>query len=292
MTASRLLLKNSVIRTRNHVRNTSKAAVSSKASPWFRSFSSLREKKHPEALVSSSAENDKSKILLSSKEFQYLQRSPVPTDVFQKSLPRMPIPKLDKTCERYLASQKALTSPEAFANTERITKNFLDHEGKRLNDVLIAKDKANKHTSYISGPWNEMYLKDRRPVSFTHNPGISMIPDLRPEFRYNTPLRAANLLVSALRFHKSLRESVLLPDVFHLVPKKTNTSTFWNKVKWMPGRIATPLSYAFKVFPLDMSQVPFIAVTCSIGTSSSAIFSNCSFPTCCNLQEYLRSTWI
>ena len=35
-----------------------------------------------------------------SEKYQLLQKSPVKTDFFQRSLPRLPIPKLNKTCER------------------------------------------------------------------------------------------------------------------------------------------------------------------------------------------------
>ena len=40
-------------------------------------------------------------------------------------------------------------------------------------------DKANKGTSYINGPWTEVYLRDRRPVVFTHDPGMLFDPKER-----------------------------------------------------------------------------------------------------------------
>ncbi len=67
-------------------------------------------------------------------------------------------------------------------------------------------------------------------------------------------LRAANVLISALRFHKSLRSNLLRPEVFHLRPSKTNNDTYWNRVRFMPDAFAAPLSYLFKAFPLDMVQ--------------------------------------
>ena len=99
-----------------------------------------------------------------------------------------------------------------------------------------------------------MYLKDRRPVAFTHNPGLALADDPRPQFANDTSMRAANMIVSSLRFMKSMNDNILLPDVFHMNPQKTNTAKFWNKVKWMPNIVATPISYALGVFPLDMSQ--------------------------------------
>uniref|UniRef100_A0A452IUI2 Uncharacterized protein n=1 Tax=Gopherus agassizii TaxID=38772 RepID=A0A452IUI2_9SAUR len=42
----------------------------------------------------------------SDDSFQYLHRSIVPTMHFQKSLPRLPIPRLEDTVRRYLNAQK------------------------------------------------------------------------------------------------------------------------------------------------------------------------------------------
>ena len=190
----------------------------------------------------------------SNDKYQYLQQSKVPSDVFPRSLPRLPIPKLQSTCDRYLATQKALQNEATFETTAKAVKAFMSEQGPQLDKKLRAQDKANKHTSYISPYWFDMYLSDRRPVAFTHNPGLSLSDDPRPEFARNTAKRAANLLISALRFHKSLKANVLLPDAFHMKPSETNTDSFWNKVKWMPKSVATYLAYAMNVYPLDMSQ--------------------------------------
>lgn len=78
--------------------------------------------------------------------------------------------------------------------------------------------------------------------------------DARPE--YNDQLtRTANLVVTALRFMRSLREELLEPEVYHLNPKKSDTKRYRNILSKTPGAIATYVSYAFKAFPLDMSQV-------------------------------------
>ncbi len=72
--------------------------------------------------------------------------------------------------------------------------SFRDGEGAALDSRLRAKDKLNKHTSYISGPWSDMYLCDRRSVCFNHNPGIALADDPRPGFS-DPAIRASNLLV-------------------------------------------------------------------------------------------------
>ena len=50
-----------------------------------------------------------------------------------------------------------------------------------LNTALKAIDRQNKHTNYISGPWFDMYLKDRQSVVLNYNPFITYNSDPRPE---------------------------------------------------------------------------------------------------------------
>ena len=61
--------------------------------------------------------------------FDYIKRSKVPTYHFQKSLPRLPIPKLEDTCQRYLLSQKALLNETQYQSTEAAVKSFQENEG-------------------------------------------------------------------------------------------------------------------------------------------------------------------
>ena len=52
-----------------------------------------------------------------------------------------------------------------------------------LQQALVAHDAANKHTSYISEPWFDMYLKQRIPVPINSNPFMAFAMD--PDTRYN-----------------------------------------------------------------------------------------------------------
>ena len=94
-----------------------------------------------------------------------------------------------------------------------------------------------------------MYLKDRRPVTFTHCPGLGVnLP-----FNVDLLAQVTNLLINALRFHQSVRQNIMTPDAYHMKPAKTDNMDFWaHRVGYMPNMIATPLSYLFKVFPLGM----------------------------------------
>ncbi|XP_055539996.1 carnitine O-palmitoyltransferase 2, mitochondrial [Wyeomyia smithii] len=189
----------------------------------------------------------------SGDEYQYLQRTRIPMLHFQASLPRLPIPKLEKTCERYLVAQKPLLIEEAFQKTKDNVNRFSATMGPKLQQLLKEKDSKNKHTSYISEPWFDMYLRDRVPLPINYNPLLLMNPDPRPA--YNDQLiRTTNLVISSLRFMKSLRAQLLEPEVFHLNPAKSDTHTFRTITSLAPSIISTYVAYAFKAFPLDMSQ--------------------------------------
>lgn len=169
--------------------------------------------------------------------YQYLQRSKVPTMHFQKSLPRLPVPELGKTSERYLNALRPILTSQQYEEAVKRTNDFTSNEGKLLQDKLILKDKANKHTSYISEYWFDLYLRDRAPLPINYNPLIVFQNDERPEYN-NQLLRAANLLTSAVRFMLSLRDRVLEPEVYHMNPKKSNTPMFRTVTGLLPEAVS------------------------------------------------------
>ena len=67
------------------------------------------------------------------KNGQFLQQSTVPTMHFQRSLPRLPIPKLEKTVERYLKAQEPLQTKEEHTKTAGLARKFLEKDGKGLS---------------------------------------------------------------------------------------------------------------------------------------------------------------
>lgn len=63
--------------------------------------------------------------LSQNNDYQFIMRSNMPSYYFQKSLPRLPIPKVEKTLERYLAAQRPILTDEEFKVTEDATKKFM-----------------------------------------------------------------------------------------------------------------------------------------------------------------------
>lgn len=207
-------------------------------------------------------------------EYQFLQQSKIPTMHFQASLPRLPIPKLELTCERYLAAQKPLLIDEAYGKTEFNVKQFKKDMGKYLQEKLIEYDKENKFTSYISEYWFDMYLRDRKPLPINYNPMLVVHNDPRPE--YNSQLvRTTNMIISSLRFYKSLKAGLLEPEVFHLNAKKSDTDTFRNVCSLLPETVSWYGAYLMKAYPLDMSQYPSLFNTTRIPeTDKDRLFNN------------------
>ncbi|KAL1022742.1 hypothetical protein UPYG_G00031740 [Umbra pygmaea] len=172
---------------------------------------------------------------------------------YQKSLPRLPIPKLEDTIRRYLAAQRPLLNEDQFRTTEKLAHDFENGLGKRLHEELVAQDKQNKHTSYISAPWFDMYLSARESVVLNFNPFMSFNPD--PKTEYNDQLvRATNMVASAVRFMKTLRAGQLEPEVFHLNPAKSDTDSFKKLIRWIPSSLSWYGAYMVNAYPLDMSQ--------------------------------------
>ncbi|XP_053718488.1 carnitine O-palmitoyltransferase 2, mitochondrial [Synchiropus splendidus] len=191
---------------------------------------------------------------LSSKpDSEYLQRSVVPSMHYQKSLPRLPVPKLEDTIRRYLAAQRPLLNDDQFKETEKVAVDFQNGAGKVLHEELVAQDKNNKHTSYISAPWFDMYLSARDSVVLNFNPFMSFNSDPKPQ--YNDQLvRATNMVCSAVRFMKTLRAELLEPEVFHLNPAKSDTDQFKKLIRWVPSSLSWYGAYMVNAYPLDMSQ--------------------------------------
>lgn len=189
----------------------------------------------------------------SKDDFNFLHKSIMPTDHFQRSLPRLPIPKLEDTCGRYLKAVEPLLSQADLQRTTKVVESFRDGEGKVLQEALKAKDKQNKHTSYVSSYWFDMYLKDRQSIVLNYNPFMMFSEDTRKP--YNDQLvRATNFVVSSMRMLKTLRANILEPEVYHLYPEKSDNKRFRKLVSLLPKSISWYGALVHKAFPLDMSQ--------------------------------------
>ncbi|EPQ29033.1 uncharacterized protein PFL1_03323 [Pseudozyma flocculosa PF-1] len=127
----------------------------------------------------------------------------------QSKLPKLPIPKLEDSCQRYLSSLKALQSPEEHAKTTKVVEAFLKTDGPKMQRAL--EDYASGRASYIEEFWDESYLMASDSVVLNLNPFFILEDDPTPT-RGNQLMRTANLILASLAFVHDLRTGVLEPD--------------------------------------------------------------------------------
>ncbi|KAK1225439.1 carnitine O-acetyltransferase yat1 [Marasmius sp. AFHP31] len=133
----------------------------------------------------------------------------------QEKLPKLPIPSLEDTCNRYLRALEALQDHDEHKKTKLAVKEFLEKDGPILQQKLneYAKDRP----SYIEEFWYESYLSHSDPVVLALNPYFVLEDDPTPQRGSQLP-RAASLIVSSLGFIHDLRAGILEPDSIRGVP--------------------------------------------------------------------------
>ena len=189
----------------------------------------------------------------------YLHKTVIPTDKFQDSLPKLPVPKLEDTAKRFLYAATPLVSAEELAAAEADVQAFLDGAGPVLQKELEERAAA-RYTSFISDWWFDMYLANRDPLMLNVNPQLAFLQDPAPE-KNDQAERAASLIVSSARFIRTLRDNHLEPELFQTymspIPGCANfgkTEAFKHVCAWAPRSIAFYVGAAFGAYALDMSQ--------------------------------------
>ncbi|RCH87003.1 hypothetical protein CU098_005344 [Rhizopus stolonifer] len=134
---------------------------------------------------------------------------------FQDKLPKLPIPELKDTAQKYLTALKPLQSAEEHEQTKIAVQEFLQQEGSALQAKLqtYATDKS----SYIEEFWYDSYLQHTDPVVLNLNPFFLLEDDPTP-LRNDPIVRASSLIYSTVNFIEALRNKTLEPDVFRGTP--------------------------------------------------------------------------
>lgn len=129
-------------------------------------------------------------------------------------LPRLPIPPLKDTIDRWLSSVKPLTadSPSDWARACSVAAVFQSGDGLELHKKLVAMDHAaaifqgggHAPHSYIETFWDDMYLMGRWALPIHSNPYIALAP--RPQGATTTPPSSDPQIASAAQFiHSHLK---------------------------------------------------------------------------------------
>nr|CAG4645461.1 EOG090X04D9 [Lynceus sp. MCZ IZ 141354] len=127
---------------------------------------------------------------------------------FQGSLPSLPVPTLKETRRRYLLSVRPLCNDEQYARMERLSDEFFNGIGRKLQRYLYLKRLWS--TNYVSDWWEEyVYLRGRSPIMVNSN--FYAIDTL---FRQPTKIqaaRAASVIHVALLFRRAIERQELEP---------------------------------------------------------------------------------
>ncbi|KAL2865366.1 choline/carnitine O-acyltransferase [Aspergillus lucknowensis] len=137
------------------------------------------------------------------------------TFAHQDSLPKLPIPDLESTCQKYLDAVAPLQTPKEQGDTRAAVRDFLKSDGPALQEKL--QKYASSKTSYIEQFWYDSYLNYDSPVVLNLNPFFLLEDDPTPA-RNNQVTRAASLVVSALSFVRAVRREELPPDTVRGTP--------------------------------------------------------------------------
>ncbi|XP_040289592.1 carnitine O-palmitoyltransferase 1, brain isoform isoform X1 [Bufo bufo] len=128
---------------------------------------------------------------------------------YQASLPRLPVPKVKDTMQKYLESVRPLMTDEEFKRMTALAKDFEVKLGPKLQWYL--KLKSWWASNYVSDWWEEyIYLRGRDPIMVNSN-------YYAMDFLYVTPTpiqaaRAGNTVHSLLLYRRKLSREELKPS--------------------------------------------------------------------------------
>ncbi|KPI85728.1 carnitine palmitoyltransferase-like protein [Leptomonas seymouri] len=193
-----------------------------------------------------------------------LMPSPIPTRHFQRSLPKLPLPSLNDTLQRYLVAVQPLCTPRQQEETARVVKVFKEKEGPHLQEELRRTAKANLHTSFISSDLFERRLKERHPLPLHSHRTWLVRPDGE---KADMLVRSTYWLWASVHFYKLYLDNKLAPEVRYASGcgkrREESSESFWRKdlldrtAALLPDLFSTPFVHCFsggRVVPLDMSQ--------------------------------------
>ncbi|KAE8616982.1 hypothetical protein XENTR_v10008942 [Xenopus tropicalis] len=152
---------------------------------------------------------------------------------FQMSLPKLPVPPLEDTIERYLQSVRPLLDDDKFSEMKILAEEFQKDLGRKLQKYLHLKSWW--ALNYVSDWWEEyIYLRGRGPIMVNSN-------YYAMDYLYVTPstnqaARAGNVIHAMLLYRRKL-ERGLIPPVMALgiVPMCSNQMVRMFNTTRVPG---------------------------------------------------------
>ncbi|KAI9799577.1 MAG: hypothetical protein M1825_004503 [Sarcosagium campestre] len=173
---------------------------------------------------------------------------------FEDSLPRLPVPTLQETADRYLKSVHPVVSRREFERTEKAVADFVKPGGigEVLQKRLVARREDPKHQNWIIDWWNDAaYLSPRDPVV----PYVSYFYSHRDDRRRRDPAkRAAAITTAVLDFKNQVDSGTLEPEYMKKLPMAMAS------YKWMFNACRIPAKSTDYPVKYPASENPHIVV--------------------------------
>ncbi|MDB9513161.1 choline/carnitine O-acyltransferase [Kamptonema animale CS-326] len=128
---------------------------------------------------------------------------------FQNSLPKLPLPKLEDTCKRYLELVTPLMSETELAQTKAVVREFQQGVGVELQKQLEMIDQST-NTNYLHQLIEESYLAKR--VSELNRRSTVVASPVLTTSQYPFSKIVASIIFNTLQFHLKIKYRELEPD--------------------------------------------------------------------------------
>uniref|UniRef100_A0A8C6WWX9 Carnitine O-palmitoyltransferase 1, muscle isoform n=1 Tax=Neogobius melanostomus TaxID=47308 RepID=A0A8C6WWX9_9GOBI len=127
---------------------------------------------------------------------------------FQASLPRLPVPSVEDTVQRYLESVRPLLDDDKYKEKETLANEFMDSQAAQLQRYLLLKSWWS--TNYVSDWWEEyIYLRGRSPIMVNSNFYVMDLLYITPTHRQAA--RAGNVVHAMLQYRRKLERGEHAP---------------------------------------------------------------------------------
>ncbi|XP_072291402.1 carnitine O-palmitoyltransferase 1, muscle isoform [Eucyclogobius newberryi] len=127
---------------------------------------------------------------------------------FQASLPRLPVPSVEQTVQRYLESVRPLLDNDKYKQMEALSNEFMETQAHQLQRYLILKSWWS--SNYVSDWWEEyIYLRGRSPIMVNSNFYVMDLLYTVPTHRQAA--RAGNVVHAMLQYRRKLERGELAP---------------------------------------------------------------------------------
>ncbi|XP_065917320.1 carnitine O-acetyltransferase-like isoform X2 [Dysidea avara] len=131
----------------------------------------------------------------------------------QSSLPRLPVPPLQQSLQKYLRAIKPIINEIEYQKTLKVVEKFgrKNGEGERLQKAL--EERAKTHDSWLKEWWDrEAYLGFRESVVITSNPSITH-PKYHAIDRDSFFRHATKMIVVVAKYLLLIRSAMLPPEM-------------------------------------------------------------------------------